>query len=591
MNSETLRQAQGKHCQNCKSSFVIEPEDFAFYEKIKVPPPTWCPECRFQRRMVSRNERNLFRVKDAHDGKEIFSGIPPTAPVKIYEREFWWSDGWDPVDYGRDYDFSRPFFEQFRELMHEVPFPSRNMIRLVNSDYSDHCGDLKNCYLCFNLGETEDSAYMVNAHTCKNSFDINMASQVELSYDSFEVGTSYKIFFSHHVDKSNDIWLSKDLSGCSYCFGCINLRNKQYHIFNRPFTKERYFEELNKMNLSSFEGLMAAKESAESFWINFPVKYYHGLQNVNVIGDHLHNSKNVQWCYDTDQGEDSKYCQEVYLGVKDSYDYSNWGDKCELIYDTCGSGIGCKGVKFSLDCWPEDVDVEYSMRCGSSSNLFGCIGLRNKSYCIFNKQYTPEEYVTLREKIIQHMKDMPYRDGRGRIYRYGEYFPPEFSLFAYNESSAQDYFPLSKEEALQQGYTWRDPEPREFQTTIDSKDLADRISDVEDSILKEIIKCSGCGKAYRIIALELAFLRENQIPLPRICWVCRHNRRLTLRNLPHFYERTFQCTGAPSENERYKNLGTHFHGADHCPNEFYTTFAQNRSEIVYCEPCYQQEIS
>ncbi len=44
-----------KTCQNCKKEFQIEPEDFAFYEKINVPPPTFCPECRMIRRMMFLN--------------------------------------------------------------------------------------------------------------------------------------------------------------------------------------------------------------------------------------------------------------------------------------------------------------------------------------------------------------------------------------------------------------------------------------------------------------------------------------------------------------------------------------------------------
>ena len=48
-------------CQNCKKNFVIEQEDFNFYDRIKVPPPTFCPECRFQRRMAWRNDRTLYK--------------------------------------------------------------------------------------------------------------------------------------------------------------------------------------------------------------------------------------------------------------------------------------------------------------------------------------------------------------------------------------------------------------------------------------------------------------------------------------------------------------------------------------------------
>ena len=52
-------EAQTKSCQNCKKDFTIETEDFNFYEKMKVPPPTWCPECRMIRRFSFQNTWNL----------------------------------------------------------------------------------------------------------------------------------------------------------------------------------------------------------------------------------------------------------------------------------------------------------------------------------------------------------------------------------------------------------------------------------------------------------------------------------------------------------------------------------------------------
>ena len=52
---------QIKNCQNCKQDFVIESEDFSFYEKMKVPPPTFCPDCRLARRLIWRNERTFYK--------------------------------------------------------------------------------------------------------------------------------------------------------------------------------------------------------------------------------------------------------------------------------------------------------------------------------------------------------------------------------------------------------------------------------------------------------------------------------------------------------------------------------------------------
>jgi hypothetical protein len=108
--------SQIKRCQNCKENFTIEPDDFAFYEKVKVPAPTFCPNCRLQRRMTFRNERTLY--KDTCDlcKRSILSMYSPDKPFTVYCRECWYGDGWDPMQYGRAYDFTKPFFTQFREL-------------------------------------------------------------------------------------------------------------------------------------------------------------------------------------------------------------------------------------------------------------------------------------------------------------------------------------------------------------------------------------------------------------------------------------------------------------------------------------------
>ncbi|MBI4086241.1 MAG: hypothetical protein HY433_03320 [Candidatus Liptonbacteria bacterium] len=583
-------------CQNCKKNFTIELEDFNFYKKISVPPPTWCPQCRMIRRFTHKNERNLYRVKDAHTGKEIFSGIPPHAPIKIYEQEFWWSDGWDPMEYGREYDFKKPFFVQFRELMREVPFPSRNITQSVNSDYSDSSGDLKNCYLCFNSGRMENSAYVINSTLVKESYDIIDAASAELSYDCLSIGGAYKLFFSMYCGQSENLWFCWDCVGCSNCFGCVNLRNKRYYIFNQPHTREEYFEKLKNFRLDSYAALEVVKEQIEWFWTLFPRKYIRGVKNFNVSGDYVNFSKNVRFSFGIEGGEDLKYCQEIYRqkgyweGGKDSYDYYNWGYSSELMYEVCGSGQGCRNMKFCLDCWPADQDLEYCMRCVSSNNLFGCIGLQKKSYCIFNKQYSRDDFLELREKIIAHMNEAPYTDAHGRIYKYGEFFPPEFSLFGYNETVAQDYFPLTKDEAEKHGYVWREIERREYEITIDAKDLPDSVTATSDSILKEVIGCISCKRAYRIIQGEYTFLRFQTIALPRLCPDCRYLKRFSYRNRPKLYERECDCKGMKSKNGKYKNAMKHSHNENQCSNSFVTAYTPEKPEIVYCEQCYQAEV-
>ncbi len=585
MNPET------KTCQNCKNQFIIEPEDFAFYEKMRVPPPTWCPECRMIRRMVFRNERLLFRRKDDASGKEIFSEFPPRVKAKVYDREYWQSDAWDPIDYGRDYNFSRPFFEQFRELMYAVPWASRNIRNMVNSDYTHGASNLKNCYLCFDLGNCEHCAYVIDANNIKECVDCTTVADDELCYECTSTDGSYQTFFSYRCEKCRDVWFSRDCIACLNCFGCANLRNKQYYIFNRPYAREDYFATLEQFGLGSHQSLEEIKKQVQQFSLSLPHKFMLSWHNTNVSGDILASCKNVHESFNVINAENVKYSQQLALGTRDSYDFTIWSEHSELMYEVLVSGDGCHGVKFTVDCWPANRDIEYSFKCASSNNLFGCVSLKKKSHCIFNKQYTKEDYFVLREKIIQHMNDMPFTDKEGRVYRYGEFFPPEFSPFAYNETLAQDFFPMTKEQAVNKGYVWRDPETREFQTTVNAENLPDHIKDVDDSILKEVIKCASCAKAFRLIPMELEFYRRMTLPLPRVCHNCRFIERTKYRNQPKFYSRTCHCAGQRSANGAYQNQGAHSHELTACSNAFLTSYAPERLDIVYCEECYQEEIA
>src|SRR3989338_3955733 len=134
--------------------------------------------------------------------------------------------------------------------------------------------------------------------------------------------------------------------------------------------------------------------------------------------------------------------------------------------------------------------MRYAAYCyNNNSNLFGCVSLRNQSYCILNKKYTKEEYEALLPKIIQHMKDMPYTDKKGRTYSYGDFYPTEIAQFDYNETSAQEFFPLTKEEAIAQGYSWKENKERNYKITIEPKSLPDNVKDAPDSITGGVIGC------------------------------------------------------------------------------------------------------
>ena len=584
MNQET------KNCQSCKKDFIIEPEDFQFYENMKVPAPTWCPDYRLKRRLMWRNGRILFRRTDSASGKEIFSGFSEGATGKVFEIEYWKSDSWDALEFGKEYDFSRSFFEQYKELLYSVPWPSKSVQRMTNSEYCDQAGDFKNCYLCFNGDRMEDSAYTTQCSDGKFCFDCSISNESELCYECVSVNGSYKTIFSQDCENCVEVQFSKNCVNCSNCFGCINLRDKSYYFFNEKCTKEEYEEKVSVIKVSTNEGLQKAINQTRDFFLKFPYKYYHGFRAIQSSGDYLRSVKNVKNSYFVDNAQDSKFLYNVYLSTKDSYDYGPWGTTSSQMYECLTCGDQCNQIKFCFESWPSSRALEYCCFCRSSSDCFGCVSVKKKQYCILNKQYTKEEYEVLVPKIIAHMNEMPHTDKKGRVYKYGEFLPEEFSPFAYNETILQEMYPLTKETAIASGYSWRDPDVREFITTKIAEELPQDIGDVDDSILKEVIQCSDCKKAYRIIAPELNFLRKMKLPLPRLCILCRQNHRATLINPPHYYKRSCDCGGDKSKSGTYSNFQKHFHENGVCPNKFETSYSPNKKEIVYCEECYQQEI-
>lgn len=590
-----------RNCQNCKTSFTIEQEDFAFYDKMKVPPPTWCPECRLIRRLAFDNLRTIYsggRCKKCSKG--IIASLPPTTDRTIYCNTCWWGDGWDGLEYGRDVDFSKPFLQQVKELMAEVPWMARatDEPTMENSDYTMNVGHLKNCYLVFHADFDEDCAYSDTLAYVKDSIDCSKLYECELCYDGVNLATCYKALHCVDCENSNTLFFCRDCNGCSNCFGCVGLRNKEYCYFNEQLTKEEYEKRMTQFQQGSYAALSDMRARAQEFWITFPRKYIHGRQNEDATGDYVEHSKHAYHCFQASQVEDSKFISIVSIQpTKDSYDYTSWGDGASHIYECVAVGMGVDMIKFSFMSWPSCSEVEYSVYAISSSNCFGCVGIRNKKYCILNKQYTKEEYETLVAKIKQHMNDMPYVDAVGRAYRYGEFFPTVLSVYAYNESRVQEYFPLTKEEALAKGYAWRDRVEQAVAPTIHGAALPDDIRDVPDSITKEIIECVHVGQcnhecklAFKVIVQELGFYKKMNIPLPRLCFNCRYAERITLRNPMKLWSRRCQCGGATSTNGVYTNIGAHAHGTSLCPATFQTAYSPERSDIVYCAECYQQEV-
>ncbi len=580
-----MTEAQTKTCQNCRSQFTIEPEDFMFYERIQVPPPTFCPECRFIRRFTWRNERSLYKRKCDLCGKSIVSMHASDSPFPVYCRDCWYSDKWDASSYGRDYDFSRPFFAQFADLLRETPRLSLWQRNVVNSEYSNMTGESKNIYL--------STSVVVGSENVYYSKSVDASSFIADSYNVTRSNTCYENVDGEGNYNSNYLILSRecidsnfliDCVNCRKCLLCSNLRNKEFYIRNKPYSKEDYEKELAKLDLGSRKTRAALLGEFEELRKNALYRYANVVKSPGSTGNNLFNVKNGKYCFDVYNVENAKYCYRAF-NFKDCMDFT-FGQDSELMYEYSTGSLKDYNVRFSFSALGGVHDAEYTDYCMSGSDLFGCVSLRRKEYAILNKTYSPEEFKALRTKIIAHMSEMPYVDKKGREYGYGEFFPIEMSPFAYNETLAQDFAPLTKEQALERGYPWRDPEAKNFSVSMPAEKVPDNIKDASDAILGEVLGCEHEGKcehqcqvAFRLTPDELLFYKNQKIPVPIKCPNCRYYERIQKFPPPKLWERQCMC-------ER----PAHGH-SNRCPNEFQTPYAPDRPEIVYCEQCYQAEVS
>ncbi len=595
MNPET------KTCQNCKNDFLIEEADFNFYTKIQSPPPTFCPDCRLQRRLAWRNERGLYRRKCDKCDKAIISVFPQDSGYVVYCRPCWWSDSWNGLEYGAEYDSAKPFFSQLDDLLHRTPVMCLFGLyhTLHNSDYVNMATELKNCYMLTHSDYCEDSSYGSMISGCKESVDNLMLLNGELCYETVNCQKCYRTRFSMDCESCTDVWFSRNCVGCSDCFGCVNLRSQKYHIFNQPYTKEEYERKMKEFNPSSYENILQLGRQARKLWRTYPQKFIHDRHGSNVSGDYIYNSKNTRDSFVANDMEDSRFCSLVTPGkTTNAYDFTHYGIATDLMYETLQSGQQSSRIRFSWFTLANSQNVEYGMFNIGSKDSFGNVSVKKRQYCILNKQYSKEEYEKLRDQILKDMDTRPYVSKQGHQYRYGEFFPTELSPFSYRITTAQESFPLSEDEVKQAGYTYRSPERSNYTVSKEPETLPDTIAEVDDSILNDVIGCmhhgtcpGQCTTAFRLTPAELQFYRRMDLPLPRLCPSCRFDERLTARNPFKLWKRACQCAGPTSQSNEYTNTGKHFHGAEVCPNTFTTAYPPEGDAVVYCQQCYQAEVA
>ena len=470
-------------------------------EQCALPPPRRAPRERLRRRYAWRNERQLYLRECALTGRQIVSTYSPDKPFVVYEQDAWWSDAWSGLSYGREFDFTRPFFPQFGELLRNVPALALVNMKPENSRYNSWALAVKNCYMCTAARESQDCAYSHWLFYSRDCFDCAYLDNCELCYECTDCGNCYALSFSQDCLQCRDGAFLVDCIGCSDCVGCFGLRNQRCCVFNQQLSEAEYRTWRANVSLSREHQALFARKLAELV----PAEYHQTSRNRMVeecSGAYLRNCRGCYECFDTRESEGCVFSDTI-VGGNYLLDCSRVG-YADFSYE-CLSLVDSARVFFSSLCW-YCHDVLYCVSCfNNSHDLFGCVGLKHAEYCILNVSYSRAEYERLLVKIVRHLMATG---------EWGEFFSPQICPFGYNESIAAEYLPLSRAEALQMGYAWC-----EYQKPAPA--------------FKEgsgVITCSVTGNPFRLTPQEVSFYERQALPPPLVHPDERHKRRIGHRS-------------------------------------------------------------
>lgn len=442
-----------------------------------------------------------------------------------------------------------------------------------NSEYTNYTANNRNCYLVFSnsFGHNEDCAYGTCLQSSKDCIDSVHITQCELCVGCLDCIEGFRLVGCQDCVRCSDSFWCVDCRNCTNCFASIGLRNKEYYFNNQPLSKEEYEAKIHALNLHTWSGFSNAFAQADSFLQKMPRLYSRQYNAENCTGDYIFNGKNCVYAFDTSDSEDVRHTQFCVKGEHDSMDCAYFGGG-ELNYEGLSivEGYNCM---FTNIAWWNVARLRYCELCFHSQDAFGCIGLKRNQYCILNKQYSKEKYEELVPRIIAQMKGKnttvpESEDGLPAVARlsegWGEFFPVELSPFTYNETLAQEYFPMAKEQALAEGLAWRDPEPVPDTPTHSIPES------ITECICKEtVLKCEESSKPFRVIPMELEVYKKLNIAIPRFSPDVRREHILRKRN-PRIL------------NERL---------CDNCQKVMQSSYPPDSSYQVWCEECYRSCIN
>jgi len=459
----------------------------------------------FVRDVCSWKPLNMYQ----RDG--MISRFPESTRAHVVPKREFYAMRDELSQYGADYKNTESFFEQFGQLLSSTPLPSMiECFATENSEYCDIAAGCKNAYLGFTIfNNCENVCYSAdikdNSHNVFNSMTVWDGN--DNIYQSTGVFSSQQIFYSKYITSCFNIWFSSNLRGCQECLFCDGLENQSYCIANVRYEKEEYLTRKEEL-LAKKHNFALRHQEVNKKAINFATE--------RCSGNMITQSNNIEEGHFVYRVQEGKNLFSVWSAHGNShfYDVIDAGSPHGNHYYAVQWAGGWEHIycSVSINWWS---NVYYSYYLDHCNYCLGCVGLINKEYCILNKQYSRDEWLTKVEQIFSQMHIQ---------WVLGRFFPPSLNPFFFNDTAAALIGEFKKEELIAEWYLWRDEEIKvdipEWMELVESKDLNSYESNkswqwfIDPSILKKVIRDQD-GNCYRIVKIEYDFLMKFGLPLPR----------------------------------------------------------------------------
>lgn len=553
-------------CTSCKEHFLLDEQEMSIVGRLApkigekryyFPIPTLCPNCRERRRTSFRNSKHYYRNICFVCKKPTISIYSPDKPIKVVCEDCYWGEKFDPLAFGKEYDFSRSFFQQFAEMRSEVPRLAFYNTQSENSIYTVHSSRNKDCYLSSSLLDSEGVLYSDFLVNCRDCLDLYSSSFCELCYEAVFSTGCFSSSYIECCQSVSECYLCFDCRGSSYLVGCVSRRSARNQILNRQATREEVMQTIARLN-SEPEFRSKFLVQYEALKLSLPKREAWVTNCEESTGDYLWNCKNVHSSYNLNNVEDGCYAYES-SRVKDCADVTRIAGG-EAIYE-CVSGVDIKYSAFCNLCYQCD-SLLYCDNCqGGSRDLLGCVSLQKKQFCILNRQYSKSDYQNLAARIIEQMKVSG---------EWGEFFPAALSPFGYNETEAFERSPRTEDQIKTEGLLWssyEQPVPEDLKAVL-AENLPSSIQETDDNILEQAVICRESGRPFKIVSKELEFYRRQGLPLPQLSPYMRHRSRISRMTPRTIWNR---C-------------------CEKCGKEIRSCYSLDRPEIVYCNKCYESGV-